>query len=312
MIYVCLLAPAHLRCSPAFAAPPLRLTSRAYVCVYVRILYDTISFLDSAFLTALAVPGSPESDSQPTLSEQSVIAASTQATLLLLAARCDGELIARLEANVAAASFHASAALTSAAAAVVERVSSFLSADHLHAQAADKLLEMCEDEIDAGLKMFRACLLQSCVNDATQAFFEDTISTAHAAIDRLNVFPSISAVRTLPVVHFAERVDGASHIVLGIEPARCTVSHLPWLARGQWNRVTITLADSAGEPVLAVTPDDVFLTADSGALGWCRGPVSVESNAISFGLFLEPTCSDDAAINTHIGSNLVLFASHFS
>lgn len=108
MIYVCLLAPAHLRCSPAFAAPPLRLTSRAYVCVYVRILYDTISFLDSAFLTALAVPGSPESDSQPTLSEQSVIAASTQATLLLLAARCDGELIARLEANVAAASFHAS------------------------------------------------------------------------------------------------------------------------------------------------------------------------------------------------------------
>lgn len=255
------------------------------------------------------IPGPSFSNTSPppeaTLTDASVLhACSSLSEMLSSAARSDGS-IARLAANTTTASSRVVDAACTLINAVLQCVPAFTSSARLHLDAADKRLEMKAEELSDTVKVIQACLLQTYSADGSLSVPEDSFATVCRLFDSTAPLPDLSAMLTPAHSNVLRTVAGLSAIVTGIDPARCTVTHAPWLPRGISSSVTIALRDCIGHGVEGATLEDVIVTVGSGCVGWRGSCASVKGNMVTILVSLASDCSDTAKVFASFGSNTV-------
>lgn len=178
-----------------------------------------------------------------------------------------------------------------------------------HANLYDKLLELKGEEFGGAAKMLTSFIQQSSEGDSSLEFTEDSLHTITAILDGLDVFPAVPIAMTPTHNDASLTACQSSRMVLGIDTSRSDVSHAQWLARHECNPITITLFDSAGEPLHGVAPEDVIVTVDSAVVGYSVWVAPVEGNTVTLEVEVaaaDVECSDNAVLSVHILSGSVL------
>lgn len=167
-------------------------------------------------------------------------------------------------------------------------------------QVVDKRLEMKEAELADTLKTLEACIHLSYAGDDTPEFSVDSDLAINQFLKLTNTSPEAPSVITSAQSHVAKCVLTVARLQTGIHPARCNVSHLPWLKRGEYNSVSVAAVDAFGEPIRGLTAGDVVCAVVCDG-GWSVMSVDVESSTITVGLLLLVECSDVAVLDVVIG-----------
>lgn len=192
---------------------------------------------------------------------------------------CEGDTLARLGCNTGAACD----ALASAVSAATDIVSNAIRDARLRAKRQcallDKRLEWRFEELVGCSDMLESYERQLCVNrdNFDLCWLEVSLVTAEQLLDEVNPLPCCSSLifagDSVPVL---SAVADMSHVQEGVDVGYSTVSHPPWLRRGEWNSVTITCRDAFGDAV-RVKVEDVMCVFGEGGSCW----------------FASPTCEND-------------------
>lgn len=208
-------------------------------------------------------------------------------SLLSCASHSDGALLGRLAANTVAACSHATATTTALTDAVRQCVPGLVLAARRRLRGVDKLLGMKAEECEDSKKSLQALLQLTLACQDTAKVLEGSMYTIIQLLEGASPFTGISTLLATAGGDLAlHRLAEASHIDIGIDPARCKASHALWLSRGERNVVIVALADEDGEPVYGILPVDVLCTFASEAVGASVMSVSVEASALTIEVLL--------------------------
>lgn len=229
------------------------------------------------------------------------LASSSLLSLQSLTARVDGELVMRLEANTVVATAHIIGDVSTAIDAVQRCVPESVRSVRRRLKLTDKLLEMREREVHAGLKTLALFLQYIGAGDDALELTEDAL----AATVRLSedITPATNVSIALDPSGAQPSVATSSRIVSGIDSTRSDVCHPAWLVPNRESLMTITVVDSAREPVFGVTPADVVVGFDEEPLGWFVSSVTVTANVISLLIAPAAECTPKATLRADVGSS---------
>lgn len=235
-------------------------------------------------------------------------AEATRVALLSLAAQCEGPLITRLDDNDVAVGSRTGADVSAIMSAVGECVRAFSANARRSHRAEDKHFEMACEDLDDAVKILVAFLSQISTGNAGCEALVDTAD----AIDRVvRGLPDSTLSSTSALISSTScddalvHVSKASQVQLGIDPARCSFAHAPWLARGGLNRVTLAVRDANSDPLYGVLASHVAASVADAVVGWAVSLMSVEADTVSFGVFLSVECVDVAVLDVNIAGTQV-------
>lgn len=211
-------------------------------------------------------------------------------------------LIELLRVSVSRTTAHVDEAVASMLAGVPRCVPSFVSNARGHTNSVRKRLEMQEDELHDTIQTLEAFVQQSIAGDGTRGFLEGSVDGVLRLLRDTDALPDVSCgITSEGSENSLRHLVVASRVDLGVDSERCVVAHERWLTRAQNNVVTIALADVTGEPVCGVTPANVGISVDSGALGWSVSTVSVAANTVTLVVELSFDCTTSAILDVNIG-----------
>lgn len=246
-------------------------------------------------------PPATRSDTVVLDSDSLTVADSALAAIVDASSSVVGDALTRLEANLADAVSHASDAASSLSATVEQSVPAFVSVARRRMRVIGKGMVLKEEELDYTANTLESCAQQLLCDDGTAEFSEDPLNTIVSLLAGMDAFPPASTLASMcSAVAVARRVGEASHVYVGIDPARTIVSHLPWLTRERSNNVSVSLFDAAGDPVYWLTRGGTRCTVEDGADGWKLASVAVKDNTVLLEVTLTRFCSATAVLQVNI------------
>lgn len=227
-------------------------------------------------------------------------------TLREAAASCEGGALGRLALNTSAACDE----LNSTVIATIDGVSVAMRDVRAKVKrlqsSRDKRLEWLCDEFDANTallesiaRQLRADVPDEADVDAIVASFE-TLTQLLSEGRRLPTRSSV--VMALDVFTGGEAL---SRMQLGVDPARSTVSHPPFLKRNEGNVVVVTACDAAGDVVGTVREKDVCASFTGLGSGWTVRVEGVEYGTIHFNIAPGAEGSKRAVLCTDIAGTRI-------
>lgn len=212
----------------------------------------------------------------------------------------DSDFTGRLDTHTAAATVNTVALVSYMVATVQSCVPAFASNARRHLRTADKRLLLKAEELDGAKKAFLVLLQHATSGEDTDELLKELGDVIARSLDSLDGFSPTSTMLAFSCVETLEQISECSSIDIGIDVSRSSISHAPWLTRGERSNVVITVVDAVGEALPGLTAEDVCTSVDSDAVGWEVSSVSVWSNYVSLWITLAPDCSDTVSVTARI------------
>lgn len=206
------------------------------------------------------------------------------------ASACDGVALGRLDANVAGAVAHITTNVSIIIGSVEQCVPAFVHRARQRARVGDKQLVMTLEKYDDNMDTLESLLQHLSAGDDSLAFLEDSIAGVRQLTDTLGLPPSPALCHTA-CSGVVQCVDTASRIQASVDPELSTVSHAPWLTRGECNPVKINVLDSCREPVPCLSPADVYCMLEGDAEEWHVASTFVEDGIVTIGVYVAINCA---------------------